>query len=258
MKKKVLALVLALCLCCGAALMTGCGQDDGKIIMGTNAEFEPFEYKTESGIVGNFDGLDVAIAQEIAKDMGKELVVEDMDFGSLIGAVSTGKVNFVAAGMTIKPDRLENADFSDTYFDAGQVIIVKKGQTAIKSNEDLKDKKIGVQEGTTGDEAVSELGGSTEVFRFKKGMDAVLDLNNDKIDAVVIDEMPARAFVAKNEGLEILAEPFTVESYAIAVKKGDTATLEAINKTLKRIKEDGTFDELYKKYIDTYVENFEE
>lgn len=258
MKKKVLALALALCLCCGAVLMTGCGQDDGKIIMGTNAEFEPFEYKTESGIVGNFDGLDIAIAQEIAKDMGKELVVEDMDFGSLIGAVSTGKVNFVAAGMTIKPDRLENADFSDTYFDAGQVIIVKKGQTAIKSNEDLKDKKIGVQEGTTGDEAVSELGGSTEVFRFKKGMDAVLDLNNDKIDAVVIDEMPARAFVAKNEGLEILAEPFTVESYAIAVKKGDTATLEAINKTLKRIKEDGTFDELYKKYIDAYVENFEE
>lgn len=262
MKKvwKVLALVACVCLVIGA--FAGCGstetpaptgspdanasatpQDENVLVMGTNAEFPPFEYVTDKGIVDKFSGIDVAIAKEIADSMGKTLKVENMDFDSLIIALSTGKVDFVAAGMTIKPDRQESVDFSDTYYSAKQVMIVKEGST-IQSSADLKDKKIGVVLGYTGDTAVTDdLGLSPE--RYKKGADAVMDLVNGRIDVVVIDSAPAKAFVEKNPGLAIVedAAAFEQEEYAIAVQKGDKELLEKINGVLKDLKDSGKIEE---------------
>lgn len=258
MKKagKIVALIACVCLVLG--VFAGCSGDtptptttptnspkaDGDVIvMGTNAEFPPFEYVTDQGIVDKFSGIDVAIAKEIADNMGKTLKVENMEFDSLITALATGKVDFVAAGMTIRPDRQENVDFSDTYYSAKQVMIVKEGSD-IKSAADLKDKKIGVVLGYTGDTTVTEdLGYTPE--RFKKGADAVLDLVNGRIDVVVIDSAPAKAFVEKNPGLAIVedAEAFEQEEYAIAVQKGDKELLEKVNKVLGELKDSGKIEE---------------
>lgn len=257
MKKvsKLAALAAVLCLMLG--MLAGCGTgepaaepttdndaDSGVIVMGTNAEFPPFEYVTEEGIVDNkFSGIDVAIAKEIADDLGKELKIENMEFDSLIMALATRKVDFVAAGMTVRPDRQESVDFSDTYYTAKQVMIVKE-DSDIKSAADLADKKIGVILGYTGDTAVTEdLGYEPE--RFKKGADAVMDLSNGRLDVVVIDSAPAKAFVEKNPGLKIVEddEVFAQEEYAIAVPKGDTELLAKINATLAELRESGKIDE---------------
>lgn len=217
------------------------------VVMGTNAEFPPFEYVNDDGKI---DGFDVAMAKEIAKELGVELKIENMAFDSLLNALKSGKVDFVAAGMTVKPDRLENADFSDTYYNATQLIIVRKDNDTIKGKEDLKGKKIGVQEGTTGDFEASDIEGA-EVSRFKKGLDAVMDLVNGKVDAVIIDSNPAQVFVSKNEDeLKLLDERLTEEDYAIAVKKGDEKLLEVINNVIRDMKSSGKYDELVSKYID--------
>ena len=246
MKKVLKVVALVACLCLVVGMFAGCGQttsEDDVIVMGTNAEFPPFEYVTENGIVDNFSGIDVAIAKEIADSMGKTLKIENMEFDSLLMALATGKVDFVAAGMTVKPDRLESVDFSDTYYNAKQVMIVKEGSD-IKSAKDLEGKKIGVVLGYTGDTTVTETLGF-EPERFKKGADAVMDLVNDRLDVVVIDSAPAKAFVEKNAGLAIVedAETFENEEYAIAIPKGDTELAGKINEVLKTLKESGKIDE---------------
>jgi ABC-type amino acid transport substrate-binding protein len=216
----------------------------GTIVMGTNAEFPPFEYRNDKGEV---DGFDAAIAKEIANEIGVELKIEDMAFDSLINALKSGKVDFVAAGMSVIPDRQENVDFSTEYYKASQKIIVKKDNTEIKGKDDLAGKKIGVQEGTTGDIEATEV--TDKMSRFKKGIDAVMDLKNGKIDAVVIDANPAKVFVEKNDDLMILDEQFIEEDYAIAVDKGNEDLLEVINKVIGDLKESGKFDELVDQYI---------
>jgi len=218
-------------------------QTRKKIVMGTNAEFEPFEYHDQNEIVG----IDVEIAKAIAADLGAELVIEDMNFDSLLGALATDKVDFVAAGMTVTDERKENADFSVNYFDASQVIIVKKGSD-IKSDADLVGKRIGVQLGTTGDLLASEIK-DAKVERYNKGFEAVSALNAGQIDCVVIDNFPAQAFVAKNSDLVILDKDLSVEQYAIAVKKGNTELLNSINATLKRLQDSGELQKIFDKYI---------
>lgn len=266
MKKKVLKMAAVFCtVCMLAAVFAGCSgtetpapsaspagdeAKDDVIVMGTNAEFPPFEYVTsENPLVDKYDGIDVAIALEIGKALGKEVKIENMEFDSLLVALATGKVDFVAAGMTVEPDRQKNADFSDTYYLAKQVIIAKEG-TGIKSAEDLRGKAVGVVLGYTGDTTMTKNYPEANLTRFKKGADAVMELTNGKIDAVVIDAAPAKAFVAKNAGLTIIedAEAFENEEYAIAVKKGNTQLLEKINETLKTLKSNGTIDQLGQKY----------
>lgn len=249
-----LAGVLAISGCAGGTKQgeqTPGGEEQVKkvIVMGTNAEFPPFEFKEG----GEIDGFDVAVAKEIAKDLGAELKIEDMNFDSLLTALAAGKVDFVGAAMTVRPDREENADFSAPYYKAKQVIIVKKGSDKVKTVADLDNKKIGVQEGTTGDFAVSEEEGSdvkgADVNRFKKAIDAVMDLKNGKLDAVVVDINPAQEFVKANDDLEILGVEFIDEDYAFAVKKGNTELVNSINATIAAMKEDGRFDSLIDKYI---------
>ncbi len=216
----------------------------GVLVMATNAEFEPWEYYEGSEIVG----IDVEIAQAIADKLGMELEVEDMAFDSIIPAVTSGKADFGAAGMTVDETRKKSVDFTDTYANASQVIIVKE-DSEITGSADLADKKIGVQLGTTGDLLSSELAGDENVERYNKGFEAVQALLQGKIDAVVIDSAPAKVFVEQSEGLKVCEEAMSQEEYAIAVKKGNTEMLDKINGALKELKEDGTIDEIINKYI---------
>ena len=265
MKKNVLVLAAAVCM---AAALTACGSSKsatetttagaadttaaaaektestgGKIVMVTNAEFPPYEYHENDTIVG----IDADIARAVAEQMGMELEIQDMAFDSLIPAIQSGKADFAAAGMTVNEDRLKNVDFTDTYAQAAQVIIVTK-DSPIASPDDLTGKKIGVQTGTTGDIYADDVE-NAEVQRFNKGMEAVMALNQGKIDAVIIDREPAKVFVKENEGLKILDEAFTEEEYAIAVKKGNTELLEAINATIARMQEDGTYESLVNAFM---------
>ena len=209
----------------------------------TNAEFPPYEYHDNNQIVG----IDADIAKAIADKMGVELEIQDMAFDSLIPAVQSGKADFAAAGMTVNEDRKKNVDFTDTYAEAAQVIIVKEG-SQIKTPDDLAGKKIGVQTGTTGDIYADDIE-NADIQRFNKGMEAVMALSQDKIDAVIIDREPAKVFVKENAGLVILDEAFTEEEYAIAVKKDNKELLDKMNGAIKELKESGELKKIVDKYI---------
>lgn len=232
--------------------LASCGGGNDKLVMGTNAAFPPFEFTTSNGLVGEFDGIDVAIANKIAESNGQELVIEDMEFDGLIAAVSTGKVDMVAAGMTATDERRQNVDFSDTYFVASQVIVVAADNTDITKAEDLKnDKTVGVVLGYTGDGIVTDdlQIAEDKITRANRGLDIVQDVKNGKLDAVVIDSATGKALAEKN-GLKIVedAEAFEAEEYAIAVKKGNTELLEKINATLAEMKANGEIDALAVQY----------
>lgn len=227
-------------------------KSSGKIVMSTNAEFPPFESKDNNQIVG----IDVDIANTIAEKLNAKLSINDVDFDSLIMELKSNKCDFVAAGMTVTDDRKENVDFSDPYFDATQSIIVPKG-SSIKSRSDLNGKVIGVQQGTTGDSYCTNEDGSNDikvksVQRFNKGADAITDLLNGKLDAVVIDDFPAQKFVSvHSDKLQKLSDALTVEHYAIAVKKGNTQLLNDINAVLKELKSSGKLNAIINKYKST-------
>ena len=241
--KKVVSLVLvAAC----ALSLAACGSKEEEketLVMATNAEFPPYEYYEGDDIVG----IDAEIAAAIADELGMELKIEDMAFDSIIAAVSSGKADMGAAGMTVTPDREENVNFTDTYAHATQVIIVKE-DSEIASPDDLTGKKVGVQLGTTGDIYAEDIE-DVSVERYPKGFEAVQALTQGKIDAVVIDGEPAKEFVKDAEGLKILDEAFTEEDYAIAVAKDNTELLEKINDALANLKESGKLDEIVAKYI---------
>ena len=241
--QKILAVLLAVCLLAGISACGGGGEKD-QLVMATNANFPPYEYHEGDDITG----IDVEIAQAIADKLGVELKVEDMDFGAIIDAVASGKADMGLAGMTVRPDRLENVNFSDTSTTAEQVIIVKDGSD-IAEADDLADKSVGVQENTTGDMFVSEDYPDADVQRYKNGADAVQALAQGKVDAVVSDNEPAKVFVAENEGLVILESAYAVEEYAIAIAKDNDELLEKVNKALGELKEDGSLQKIIDKYI---------
>lgn len=246
--------------------LAGCGANGGsgeseKLVMGTNAAFPPFEYTTSQGLVGEFDGIDVAISKEIADSIGKTLEVADMEFDGLIAAVSTGKVDMVAAGMTATEERAQSVDFSDTYYVASQVIVVAPDNTDITKAEDLKNnKKVGVVLGYTGDGIVTDDLEIAEdkITRANRGLDVVQDVKNGKLDAVVIDSATGKALADKN-GLKIIEdkEAFESEEYAIAVKKGNKELLNSINAKLNEMKSNGTIEKLAMEYDEKLSEGNE-
>lgn len=221
----------------------------GTLTMSTNAEFEPFEYKDGEKIIG----IDVDIANKIATKLGDKLKINDVDFDSLPVEIQSNKCDFVAAGMSITPDKQKNMDFSIPYFDATQSIIVLKN-SAVKDRKDLNGKKVGVQQGTTGDTYCTDEDGTSDikvgtVKRYNKGADAISDLMSGRLDAVVIDDFPANKFVSKNPSkLEKLSDALTVEHYAIGVKKGNKAMLDEINSVLKELKSSGELNKIVAKY----------
>jgi len=219
----------------------------GVLVMGTNATFPPYEFISDAD-GETIVGIDAEIAAAIAEKLGLELRIEDMDFGSIITAVQTGKIDMGMAGMTVTEERLQNVNFSSTYATGVQAIIVPEG-SAIASVDDLATAKIGVQESTTGHIYCEGDYGTDAVSPYANGAMAVQALITGKVDCVVIDNEPAKAFVAANEGLTILETPYAVEDYAIAISKDNEGLLTAIDAALVELIEDGTVQSIIDKYI---------
>lgn len=257
--KKLLAVILTVAMVFAFTACGGGSTDEnglstvqaGKLHMATNAAFPPYEMTDDSG---GFEGIDVEIAEKIAAKLGLELVVDDMDFSSVLTSVQGGKADIAMAGLTVTPDRQKNVDFTDSYATGVQVVIVPE-DSDIKTIDDLaKDKMIGTQEGTTGFIYCSdtpENGGFGEdhVIAYTNGATAIQALLAGKVNAVVIDSQPAKEFVAANDGLKILETEFVSEDYAIGVSKDNPELLEAVNNVLKELIEDGTVQEILDKYI---------
>lgn len=228
-----------------AMTLVGCGKGNENVItMGTNAEFMPFEYREGKEVVG----FDVDIANKIAEKLGKELKIVDMKFAGLISALESGKIDFIAAGMSKTPEREEQVNFSDSYYTASQLITVRSDNTSITSGDDLVGKKIGVQLGTTGEELAKDIEGTT-VKSFDKGAMAIIDLANGNVDAVVLDSEPTKNYTRDNDDVRVLEEELTEEEYSIAISKDDPELLEVINETLKELKESGEYQEILNKYF---------
>ena len=274
--KKLIALAMALCMLVGAVCLLGsCDKaDENTLVMATNAAFPPYEYKDGDKIVG----IDAEIAAAIADKLGMKLEIVDVDFGAVLTGVAEGKYDMGMAGITVTDERKETMDFSNTYATGIQVIIVNDGST-ITSLDDLwefdaegnpvalknTNIKIGVQQDTTGDiyssDAITKWGfndlnaddsiKTDRVVRYKTGAEAVAALKTGKVDCVIIDNEPAKSFVAANEGIHILSgdNEYAIEDYAICVDKGNSELLDKINKALDELKADGTIDGIINKYI---------
>lgn len=215
-----------------------------KIYVGTNAEFPPFEYLED----GKITGFDMDLVQEIGKLVDADIKIVDMAFDGLLPALQMKKVDLVIAGMTANEERMKTVSFTQPYYTASQVIIVKEGNTSIKSFDDLKGKKVGVMLGFTGDMVVSEIDG-VKIERFNAAYAGIMALKADKIEAVVLDSEPAKNYVAQNKGLVLADADAEQEEYAIAVRKNDKALLEKVEKALSELKENGTYDKLIQKYF---------
>lgn len=218
--------------------------EPGVLTMGTNATFPPYEYKDGDDVVG----IDAEIAQALADKLGLQLEIVDMDFDSLVASVQSGKIDMSLAGMTVTEERKQNVDFTDSYATGVQVIIVKE-DSDIASADDLEGKLIGVQQGTTGHLYCSDDFGEDNVIPYANGATAVQALLQGKVDCVVIDQEPAKAFVEANEGLKILETAYTTEDYAAAVSKDNPALTAALNSALQELKDDGTIQGILDKYI---------
>ncbi len=251
MKKNIKKLlVMTLIAAVSMSSLTGCGKgkstaSDGKTLtVGTNAEFPPFEYvSSDNGVIDEYSGIDMEIIKKIAEDNGMTAKVNNMEFDSLTVALKNGQVDAVIAGMTITDERKEEVDFSNPYYEAKQVMIVKN-DSDIKKASDMKDKSIAVVLGYTGETAVKDLGYKYEAF--KKGTEAVQELVNGKCDVVVIDSATANQYIKDNEGLKIVEDDktFPAEEYGIAVKKGNTELLDKINSSIKKMQDDGEIDKI--------------
>ena len=219
--------------------------EPGKLIMSTNAAFPPYEMTTDSG---EFEGINIETAQAIADKLGLELQIDDMDFDAALLAVQQGKSDMVMAGVTVTDERQNVMDFTDSYATGIQSIIVKE-DSDIASVDDLAGKKIGTQRGTTGYLYCSDDFGDENVVAYDDGLTAVQMLNNGQVDCVVIDNAPAKEFIAANPGLKLLDTAYVEEDYAIGVGKGNTELKDAINTALEELKADGTLQAIVDKYI---------
>lgn len=255
--KKFLSLLLIVSMM--SVLFTACGKEPapanadsaavttvnaGVLTMATNATFPPYEFYEGSEITG----IDVEIAQAIADKLGLTLKVEDMEFDSIVTAVQSGKADIGLAGMTVTEDRMKTINFSNSYATGIQVIIVPE-DSDIASVDDLEGKKIGVQLMTTGDIYASDDFGTENVEQYNKGADAVMALLNGKIDAVIIDNEPAKSFVSVNEGLKIVDTEYVIEDYAACISKDNDELLNAVNTALDELIKDGTVQSILDKYI---------
>lgn len=247
MMKKVFAMILALALLCAGSAFAE------SIKMGSSIDFAPYEYYDDE--TGDIVGIDVEIAQAVAKKLGYELEIEDMQFDSIIAAVVSGKVDFGMSGFTITEERKQSVDFSTPYTTAKQSVIVPEG-SAITSVEDLLNPentyKIGVQIGTTGDLYISDdveaNGLKHTIERYNKAPDAIVALNSGKVDCVIIDDQVAVSFVNANEGLSILDTAYALEEYAICFAK-ESELYGAFNAALEELIADGTVQTIIDKYI---------
>lgn len=252
--KKMLALLV--CVVMTAALAVGCGgqksaldtiKEKGELVWGTNAQFPPFESKDGSG---NVIGVDADIAQAVADALGVKLVVEDMEFDSLPAALKSGKIDIIGAGYTENDERLAEMEFSSKYFTAKQIVVVKKGSTAITDKDSLQGKKIGVQTGTTGDtQCASKIEGA-EVSRYDSMQLACEDVKNGKLDCVIGDNLTLGFILNKMNGELVVMEgvSYEDEEYGFAVKKGESELVAEVNKVIDKLVKDGEVQKMVDKY----------
>jgi arginine/lysine/histidine transporter system substrate-binding protein len=240
---KATALILTIVLL--GALLGGCAttptvdkiKTDGKIVMLTNAAFPPFEYTSGGQVVG----VDVDIANEIAKDLGVTLEIQDMAFEGIVNAIKSGKGSIGVAGMSVTEDRQKNVDFSVEYVKSKLFVLVLASETEIKTPDNLKNMTIGVQTGTTSDVFASGVEGA-QISRYGNFLDAATALKSGKVRAIVVDELTSNDILAANTDLVKLADPLADEAYAICVQKGNTTLLDAVNATLNRLIAEGKIE----------------
>lgn len=231
--KKILLIIILTLIC-----LTGCGRNENELIMVTEAGFAPYEYYED----GNVVGVDIDIAREIANELGKELVIKDVAFDSIINEIKTGKADFGAAGISYTEERAEEVDFSINYVTNKQIVMVRS-DSSITSINDIGNKKIAVQLGSVADTYVTENYKNNEIVRQKKYLAMVQDLKSNKVDVIVMDELPAKEIIQNNDGLKILEGGLASDSYGMIVKKGNSELLGVINDVLTRLKNEGKIDE---------------
>ena len=227
---------------------------EGELHMATNAAFPPYEMTSDGEGYDGYEGIDVEVAAKIAEKLGLKLVIDDMEFGSVITSVQSGKADMAMAGLTVTEERKQNVDFTDSYATGVQVVIVPEDSDIASVDDLANDKMIGCQDGTTGyiycSDTVENGGyGEDHVTSYTNGAMAIEALKAGKVDAVVIDNEPAKQFVAVNEGLKILDTEYIVENYAIGISKDNPALCEAVNKALNELIDDGTVKQIVDKYI---------
>ena len=222
----------------------GCEKENKKLYVGTNAEFEPFEYREGENIVG----FDIELIGEISKLMNKDIEVEDMAFDGLLPALQTKKIDLIIAGMTATEERKKFVNFSESYYKSQQAIVVNKDENGINNFDNLIGKEVGVVLGYTGDIIVSEMA-NVKVQRYNATSEAIMALKSKKVQAVVLDYEPAKNYSAQNPELKLIETDSQSEEYAIAIRKEDTQLLNDINKALATLKENGTYDALLNKYF---------
>ncbi|MEI0478401.1 basic amino acid ABC transporter substrate-binding protein [Brachyspira pulli] len=244
LKNNILKIIIALSIV--LAVFVGCQkkEEKNKIYVGTNAEFEPFEYRDGDKIIG----FDIDLINEISKIMGFQFEIVDMQFDGLLPALEAKKIDVIIAGMTATEERKQFVNFSDPYYNSKQSIVVQANNTDITSFDNFTGKKVGVVLGYTGDILVSELP-NVEVQKFNTTSETVLALKAQKVDAVVLDYEPAKNYVAQNTELKLVETDAATEEYSIAMRKDDTEFLAKVNEALKTIKENGTYDALISKYF---------
>ena len=220
--------------------------------MATNAAFPPYEMISDNG---GYEGIDVEIATLIAEKLDLELIIDDMEFGSIFTYIQSGKADMAMAGLTVTEERKHIVDFTDSYVSNVQVVIVPEDSDIMTVYDLANNKLIGVKDGTNGyvycSSPIEEGGyGEDHVTSYTNGAMAIEALKGGKVDAVVIDNELAKAFVAVNEGLRILDTEYIIENYAIGISKDNTALWEAVNNTIKELIDDGSIQNIIDKYIE--------
>lgn len=233
--KKISIAIIVLVL---ALMITGCGKKENELVMVTEAGFAPYEYYKDGQIVG----VDIDIANDIAKELGKKLVVKDVAFDSIVNELKSGKADFAAAGMSITEERKKQVDFTIEYTTSNQVVVVRK-DSALTNFSDIDGKRIAVQLGTVGDSYATENYKNSEINRQKKFLVAAEAVKNNKADCIIMDQIPAEQLVNENSELKILDGILFKDSYGMAVKKGNTDLLEKINTILQKLMDDGKIEE---------------
>ena len=244
-KNNIFKIIIALSII--LTIFIGCQkkEDKNKLYVGTNAEFEPFEYREGDNIVG----FDIDLINEIAKLIGAEIEVVDMQFDGLLPALEAKKIDLIVAGMTATEERKKFVNFSEPYYNSKQSIVVLSNNTDITTFDNFAGKKVGVVLGYTGDILVSEMT-NVEVQKFNATSETILALKSQKVDAVVLDYEPAKNYVAQNKELKLIETDSATEEYSIAMRKDDTELLTKVNDALKTINENGTYETLLSKYFE--------
>lgn len=238
--KKIIYILVIITL---TVITTGCSKKDNELILATEAGFAPYEYYQNGEIIG----VDIDIANEIAKRLDKKLVVKDVSFDFLINEVKSGKADFAAAGISITEERQKEVDFTDEYTVSNQVVVIRKDST-LKKFAELKSKRIAAQLGTVADLYVSDNYKDATLVTHKKYLSAVEDVKSKKVDCLIMDELPAREIVKTNTELKIMDGILFQDKYGMIVKKGNNELKEKINKILKELSEDGTIEKLVIKH----------